>query len=230
MPLRRWLPPLLLLAAAALLAAFAGDLGTTAFDMARAHHVQWRDWTGHRPLLAPLLFFVSCVLLTALSIPLATVLALLAGSLFPLPLALAVISLGCTTGATLAMLLTRHLLRPQVLQRWPGAVTRLNRGLHRDGGLYLFMLRLAPAPPFFVVNMLCGLTELPLRTFFVASLLGMLPFDLLFVSAGRMLARITSPADVLQPGMILLLMLMGMLPLLARTALRRWRRRHDRAQ
>jgi uncharacterized membrane protein YdjX (TVP38/TMEM64 family) len=190
------------------------------FATIKAHHNQLaalvRDW----PLLSALGFFLGFVLATALSIPIATALSLLAGSLFGLMEALLLVSFASTTGATLAMLLARYVLRDIVEKRWPRLIARTNRGLKQDGLFYLLALRLAPAPPFFVVNLLMGMTRMPAGRFFVISQIGLLPIDIVFVNAGRALATLDSPADALSTDVMLALALASVLPLLLRRLIR----------
>lgn len=215
----------LLLALIALV--IAGSLGALwaggwlDFATVKAHHDQLATLVGAWPLLSALLFFAGFVLATGLSIPIATGLSLLAGSLFGFIEALLLVSLASTTGATLAMLLARYVLRDAVEKRWPRLVARTNRGLERDGLLYLLALRLAPAPPYFIVNLLMGMTRMPAGRFFIVSQLGMLPIDLVFVNAGRALASLDSPADALSADIVLALTMASLLPLLMRHIIQR---------
>lgn len=191
------------------------------FATIKGHHDQLASLVQSWPRLSPLVFFAGFVLATGLSVPIATGLSLLAGSLFGFVEALLLVSFATATGATLAMLLARHVLRDAVEKRWPRLVAKTNRGLERDGLLYLLALRLAPAPPFFVVNLLMGMTRMPARRFFLVSQLGMLPIDLVFVNAGRALATLDSPADALSADIVLALALASLLPLLMRRVIRR---------
>lgn len=191
------------------------------FATIKGHHDQLAGLVQSWPRLSPLVFFAGFVLATGLSVPIATGLSLLAGSLFGFVEALLLVSFATATGATLAMLLARHVLRDAVEKRWPRLVAKTNRGLERDGLLYLLALRLAPAPPFFVVNLLMGMTRMPARRFFLVSQLGMLPIDLVFVNAGRALATLDSPADALSADIVLALALASLLPLLMRRVIRR---------
>lgn len=191
------------------------------FATIKGHHDQLAGLVQSWPRLSPLVFFAGFVLATGLSVPIATGLSLLAGSLFGFVEALLLVSFATATGATLAMLLARHVLRDAVEKRWPRLVAKTNRGLERDGLLYLLALRLAPAPPFFVVNLLMGMTRMPAGRFFLVSQLGMLPIDLVFVNAGRALATLDSPADALSADIVLALALASLLPLLMRRVIRR---------
>lgn len=210
-----------LLLLAALGFGFAGFLalhysGWLDFHTLKAHHGDWQALVQAWPLLAHAGFFVFFVLATALSIPLATVLTLLAGSLFGFWQALLLVSFASSLGATLAMLLARYFLRQSVERRWPRWVAAINGGLERDGVLYLFALRLAPTPPFFVVNLLMGLTRVPAWRFFIVSQIGMLPLDVVFVNAGQALATLNTPEDILDARTLTILALAALLPLLLR--------------
>lgn len=190
------------------------------FDTIKMHHDQLAALVARYPLTSGLVFFIGFVIATGLSIPVATGLTLLAGSLFDFMTALLLVSFAATTGAALAMLLARYVLRDVVERKWPQLVARTNRGLERDGAFYLLALRLAPAPPYFVVNMLMGLTRMPVGRFFVVSQIGMLPLDVVFVNAGRALATLDEPSDVLSADIMMALLLASMIPLLLRHFLR----------
>lgn len=220
MPLRSRLLLLLVLTVlgAALITLSATDW--LSFAQLKAHHATLTAWVGQRALTAYAGFFFAFVLATAFSIPVATLLTLVVGSVFSFAEALLLVSLASSTGATLAMLLSRHVFRLLVERRWPDLAARINRGLAKDGDFYLLALRLAPAPPYFLVNLLMGLTRLPAYRFFVVSLLGMLPLDILFVQAGSTLATLKSPGDILDVRTLAVLGLAGMLPLLFRWLMR----------
>lgn len=191
------------------------------FTQLKAGHATLAAWVGFRPFTAYAGFFLAFVLATAFSVPVATLLTLVVGSVFGFAEALLLVSLASSSGATLAMLLSRHVFRTLVEKRWPDLVARINRGLAKDGDFYLLALRLAPAPPYFLVNLLMGLTRMPAYRFFVVSLLGMLPLDILFVQAGGTLASLESPGDILDARTLVVLALAGMLPLLLRWMMRR---------
>ena len=186
------------------------------FSTLKARHDDLAAYAAARPVATAAIYFVVFVVATSLSIPLATLLTLLGGSVFGFAEALLLVSYASTVGATLAMLLSRHLLRSLVERRWPHWVSMANRGVEQDGAFYLLFLRMAPAPPYFMVNLLFGITRLPVRTFFIVTQIGMLPFDAVFVNAGRALAQLSSPADVLDADTMLALSLAGVLPLLLR--------------
>ena len=171
------------------------------------------------PVQASLLFVAVYVGVTALSLPGAAILTLAGGALFGLVWGTLLVSVASTLGATLAMVTARYLLRDLVQARFGHKLTTLNQGIARDGAFYLFTLRLIPAMPFFVLNLLAGLTHMKIWTFAWVSQLGMLAATLVFVNAGTEIARIDSLASILSPSLIGSFVLLGLLPLLVRKAL-----------
>ncbi|OQX11118.1 MAG: TVP38/TMEM64 family protein [Desulfobulbaceae bacterium A2] len=163
------------------------------------------------------------ITVTALSLPGAAVMSLAGGALFGLGVGVVVISLSSTIGATLACAVARYLLRDAVSRRFGDRLSPIDDGVAREGAWYLFSLRLVPVFPFFVVNLLLGLTLMPLRTFFWVSQLGMLPATVVFVNAGRELSRIESPAGILSPTLLFSFALIGIIPLAARRLVTWWR-------
>ena len=170
-------------------------------------------------------FFVLYVLMAALSLPGAAIMTIAAGAFFGVWQGLVLVSFASSIGATLAFLVSRFLLREQVQQRFGDRLNAIDRGIHKDGAFYLFTLRLVPVFPFFIINLLLGLTALPARTFYWVSQLGMLPGTLVYVNAGTQLAAIESLSGILSPALLASFALLGLFPLLARTVLRLVQRR-----
>jgi len=169
------------------------------------------------------------VLVTALSLPGAAVMTLAGGALFGLLAGTVVVSFASTIGATLACLVSRFLLRDWVQGRFADKLTAVNRGVENEGAFYLFTLRLIPALPFFVINLVMGLTRMPLRTFYWVSQVGMLPGTVVYINAGRELGRIESASDILSPGLIISFALLGIFPLAAKKILGYYRGRKGKA-
>ncbi len=161
-------------------------------------------------------FFLVYVAFAALSLPAATLLTLAAGAVFGLLEGTVLVSFASSIGATLAFLASRFVLRDSVQQRFGKRLTTVNEGMQREGALYLFTLRLVPVIPFFVVNLLMGLTKLPVRTFYWVSQIGMLAATMVFVNAGTQLASLDSLSGILSPRIIGSFVLLGVFPLLAR--------------
>jgi len=177
------------------------------------------------PLLASAIFFVIYVSVAALSLPGAAIMTLAGGALFGLIWGLVLVSFASTLGATLAMLIARRLLGDWVQQRFALQLASINRGLAEDGGFYLFSIRMVPLFPFFVVNLVMGLTPISTWTFYWVSQTGMLAGTAVYVFAGTQLGRIASPADILSPGLIIAFSLLGLFPLVARKVMARVRDR-----
>lgn len=182
-------------------------------------HAAAVSWYHAHPQLACAAYFLIYVLVTALSIPGATLITLLGGAVLPFWLAVVIVSFASTTGALLAMLVSRYLLADWVSQRFPAQMRRVNDGIARDGAFYLFALRMMPLFPFFLVNLLAGVTRLSLWRYWWVSQLGMLPATLIYLNAGRQLSQLHSLADILSGGMLLAFALIGLLPLISRRLL-----------
>ena len=170
------------------------------------------------PVLVPFISFVLYVVVVALSLPGATIMGLAIGALFGLWYGTLLVSFASTIGATLAFLISRYLLRDYIQHRFGDKLEAINAGMEKDGALYLFMLRLMPIFPFFLINLLMGLTQIRTRTFYWVSQLGMLAGTLVYVNAGTQLARIESLSDIFSPQVLLSFTLLGVFPLIAKRA------------
>ncbi|MFW2353917.1 FAD-dependent oxidoreductase [Hydrogenophaga sp.] len=171
------------------------------------------------PIATALGFFGLYVLATALSLPGAVILTLAAGALFGLAGGTLIVSFASSLGATLAFLASRYLLRDSVQARFGDRLKAINDGMAKDGALYLFTLRLIPAFPFFLVNLLMGLTPIRTGTYYWVSQLGMLAGTLVYVNAGTQLAQLSSLSGILSPGVLLSFVLLGVFPMIAKAAL-----------
>lgn len=162
------------------------------------------------------IYFVVYVTVTALSLPGALIMTLAGGAVFGVLVGTVIISFASTIGATLAFLVSRFILREYVQNKFSDKLKAINKGIEKEGAFYLFTLRLIPLFPFFIINMVMGLT--PLRTFkyFVVSQIGMLPGTIVYVNAGSQLAGIDSLSGILSPGLLLSFILLGVFPLIAK--------------
>ncbi len=167
----------------------------------------------HR-FLTLFLYMLIYMLVTALSLPGAAVLTLAGGGLFGLITGTVVVSFASTIGATLACLVSRFLLRDWVQNHFGDKLVTINDGIQKEGAFYLFTMRLIPIFPFFVINLVMGLTKMPLTTFFWVSQVGMLPGTVVYVNAGKELAKINSLGGILSPGLILSFVILGTFPIL----------------
>ncbi|MFO7648909.1 FAD-dependent oxidoreductase [Halomonas campaniensis] len=182
----------------------------------QAEQARFRAWLAAEPLVVAGGFFLIYVLMAAVSLPGATLLTVLGGALFGLGWGLLIISFASALGATLAALIARTLAREPLERRFAPQLARINAGIAREGAFYLFTLRLIPLFPFFVINLVMGLTRMRLWTFYWVSQLGMLPGTAVFVNAGRELGSLESLSGILSPGLIGSFALIGLFPWLAR--------------
>ena len=157
-------------------------------------------------------FFLLYVAVTGLSIPGAAIMTLVAGALFGVVLGTLIVSFASTMGATLAFLSSRYVLRDWVQGKFGERLRAVDDGLEKDGAFYLFTLRLIPVFPFFVINLLMGLTRIKTGTFFWVSQIGMLPATIVFVNAGTQISRIESTAGLLSPALIASFVALALFP------------------
>jgi pyruvate/2-oxoglutarate dehydrogenase complex dihydrolipoamide dehydrogenase (E3) component/uncharacterized membrane protein YdjX (TVP38/TMEM64 family) len=183
------------------------------------------QWRASNALLVAVCFFGAYVLVTALSVPLATWMTLAAGALFGFWQGVLIVSFASTLGATLAFLAARYLLRDWVHERLGTKAKALDEGLARDGAFYLFTLRLIPVVPFFAVNLLMGLTPMRTLTFYLVSQVGMLAGTAVYVNAGTQLAALDSLSGIVSPPLLLSFALLGLFPWIARMVLNALKRR-----
>ena len=209
---------LLLAALAALVLTYFGlDLGRfLSLDYFKSQQAAIEAWRAAQPLKAALAFFVAYVAVTGLSLPGAAVMTLVGGAVFGLFWGLLLVSFASSLGATLAFLVSRFLLRDWVQRRFGDRLRAINAGVEKEGGFYLFTLRLVPVFPFFVINLLMGLTPIRTWTFYWVSQIGMLAGTLVYVNAGTQLAKIDSPAGILSPALLGSFVLLGLFPLIAK--------------
>ena len=224
-------PALVLLIAMLVAAFFWFDLQHwLTLDALKGGLNRFEDWRAAAPLKVGFGFFALYVLVTAVSLPGAAILTLAAGALFGLGWGTLIVSFASSIGATLAFLAARYLLRDWVQQRFATRLGPINKGIERDGAFYLFALRLVPAFPFFLINLLMGLTPIRTPVFYAVSQAGMLAGTLVYVNAGTQLARIERLSQVVSPAVLLSFALLGVFPLLAKAILRWLQRRRVYAQ
>lgn len=194
-------------------------------DGLKGSMAQFNDYKMQSPLLIIGGFFLLYIVVTALSLPGAAILTLAAGALFGLWQGLLVASFASSIGATLAFLTSRYLLRNTIKQRFPERLAAIDAGVEKEGGFYLFTLRLVPIFPFFLINLLMGVTAIKARTFYWVSQLGMLAGTLVYVNAGTQLGRIDSLSGILSFNLIASFVLLGFFPLIAKSILNTLKKR-----
>ena len=196
----------------------SGAADFLSLDALKARQTELADLVDERPILALVVFFLAYVAVAALSIPGAAVMTLAGGAIFGLWLGVVIVSFASVTGATLALLGSRYLFRDWVKERFGQKLDAVDRGLDRDGLLYLLAIRLNPVFPFFLVNLAMGLTRIPTLKFALVSQLGMLPATFVYVNAGTQIARLESLSDIATPQLIGSLVLLSLLPVFGKLA------------
>ena len=206
---------ILLAVIVAAIAFFVFDLGRF-FSLAYIKESQQSFSTlyNERPVFITAVFFAIYVAITALSLPGAAIMTLAAGASFGLVWGTVVVSFASTLGATCAMLISRYVLRDSIEKRFGNKLAEVNKGVEKEGAFYLFTLRLIPLIPFFMLNVLMGLTKMKTLTFFWVSQLGMLAGTVAYVNAGTEIAKIDSLRSIMSPGLIGSFVLLGLFPLL----------------
>jgi uncharacterized membrane protein YdjX (TVP38/TMEM64 family) len=202
-------------------------LSEQSIDLARIQTViaEIKQWRLHNAELFTGLFFAAYVLITATSLPIAVWMTLAAGALFGLSWGTLLVSFASSIGATVAFLSSRYFLREWVKSKLGSRAQAIDAGLAKDGAFYLFSLRLIPVLPFFVVNLLMGLTAMKSWRFYWVSQLGMLAGTIVYVNAGTQLSQLNSLSDITSPALILSFVALALLPWLTRLVLAFYQRR-----
>ena len=196
---------------------FFFDLGRfLSLDYLKQSQASFTELYASQPLKVAGAYFLIYVAATALSLPGAAIITLAGGAIFGLFWGTVIVSFASSIGATLAFLVSRFVLRSTVEDKFGKRLGEINRGVEKDGAFYLFTLRLIPVVPFFVINLLMGLTKMKALTFYWVSQVGMLAGTLVYVNAGTQLAQIESLKGILSPGLIGSFVLLGIFPLIAR--------------
>jgi uncharacterized membrane protein YdjX (TVP38/TMEM64 family) len=163
------------------------------------------------------------ILVTSLSLPGAVVMTLAGGALFGLLTGTVVVSFASTIGATVACFVSRFVLRDWVQGKFGAKLKTVNEGIEKEGAFYLFTLRLIPVFPFWLINLVMGLTKMPLKTFYLTSQVGMFPGTIVYVNAGKELAKVDSLSGILSPGLIFSFVLLGLFPIITKKLLALYR-------
>lgn len=164
-------------------------------------------------------FMAVYILVTSLSLPGAAIMTLAGGALFGLGVGLIIVSFASTIGATLACFVSRFILRDWIQGKFGDKLKTINEGIEKEGSFYLFTLRLIPIFPFWLINLVMGLTKMPLLTFYWVSQLGMLAGTIVYVNAGKELGKIESLSGILSPTLIFSFVLLGLFPIITKKLL-----------
>ena len=170
------------------------------------------------------IFFIVYILITTFALPFAAIKTIIAGALFGLIPGVLLTSFASSIGSTLCFLMSRFVLRNYIENKYQKYVEKVNSGISKDGVFYLFFLRLSPIFPFFIVNLIFGLTRMKATTFYIISQIGMLIGTVVFVNAGVQLAKINSINDILSFNIIISFMLIGLVPFIIKKIVERFKK------
>jgi len=208
---------LILIIAAVAVSFFAFDIDQLlTLENIKSNQAAFEQLKADSPVLVSLAFFSLYVAVTALSLPGAVLMTLAGGALFGLLWGFVLVSFASTIGATLAFLVSRYLFRESVQNRFGDRLAAINEGVKTEGAFYLFTLRLVPIFPFFLINVLMGLTPIKMFTYYWVSQLGMLAGTVVYINAGTQLGRIDTLSDIVSMPLLLSFALLGIFPLLAK--------------
>ncbi len=175
-----------------------------------------RTLYNNEPLIFIVCFIIAYLVMTTLSLPVALLMGLLAGSIFEFYLAVIIVSFTSSVGATIAMSLARYIIRDYVNLKYRKYFEVINSNFRDNGGYYLFALRMSPLFPFFIINICFGLTKMRLMPFYLISQLGMLPGTIIIILLGNELSSVLVSDDVMSPILVVYLTLLGLVPLLSK--------------
>src|SRR4030042_4056198 len=173
-------------------------------------------------------YFIIYVLTTSLSLPGASPLGMAGGALFGFWVATLVVSFASTIGATLACFVSRYLLRDWIQRKFSDRIAKVNEGIEKEGAFYLFTLRLIPLFPFWMINLVMGLTKMPLSRFYWVSQAALLPGTMVYVNAGKELAKIESVKGIFSPSLIISFALIGIFPLAVKKLVAFYKKRKEK--
>lgn len=199
--------------------------GAVSLDDLKRNFALVAAWKERSPVGAVAALFAGYVLVATLPLPFASILTIAAGAMFGFVEGTIIASFASSIAASGAFLASRYFFQTGVQSRFGPRLEAVNRGIARDGGFYLFTLRLIPVFPFFLVNLLMGLAPIKARTFYWVSQVGMLPIAVVYANAGTELARLQHVGDVLSPRLLLSFALLALFPWAAKFALGFLRRR-----
>ncbi|WP_204848476.1 TVP38/TMEM64 family protein [Rhodopila globiformis] len=219
-----WITRIAVLAViAGLIAAFfaLGLQHVLSLDALRSNEHDLLAFRNRQPVVAAAAYVLLYMAVVTLAVPGAVVMTLAGGAIFGLPEGTVLASFASSFGAAAAFLASRFLFRDWVKRRFQSRLEQVNRGLEKDGWVYLLSLRLVPVIPYTLINLVFGVTAIPLALFYGVSQIGMLPATIVYVNAGTRLEHVRSASDILSPVMIGSLLLLAILPLAARAVTRR---------
>ena len=219
MGMKKYIPKVLIVLFVVVALILAKNFGLADYltlDYLKTNHLRLQDYHLQNKFLSISFYMLIYILTSALSLPGATILSLGGGAIFGFWTGLIVVSFASTIGATLAFWGARFLFRDYIQNRFGERLKVFNQGIEKEGAFYLFTLRVVPVIPFFVINLVMGLTPIKTGTYFLVSQVGMILGTAVYINAGLQLSQINTLKDILSPTLIASFALLGVLPFAAK--------------
>ena len=194
------------------------------FEMIKSQHEKLNEFIKLNYSFSIVVFFIIYIIVTAFALPFGALKTILAGALFGLIPGVILTSFASSIGSTLCLLMSRFVLKDYVEKKYSKYLEKINEGIKRDGIYYLFFLRLSPIFPFFIINLVFGLTKMKVLTFYLVSQIGMFLGTIIFVNAGVQLSKINKTEDILNIEIIVSFILIGLAPLIIKKLLERFKK------
>ena len=194
------------------------------FETIKNQHDKLNEFIKSNYSLSIVMFFIIYVIVTAFALPFGALKTILAGALFGLIPGVILTSFASSIGSTLCLLMSRFVLRDYVEKKYSNYIEKINEGIKKDGIYYLFFLRLSPIFPFFIINLVFGLTKMRAFTFYIVSQIGMFIGTIIFVNAGVQLSRINKISDILSIEIIISFILIGLVPLIIKKLIEKFKK------
>jgi len=194
------------------------------FEMIKSQHEKLNEFIKLNYSFSIVVFFIIYIIVTAFALPFGALKTILAGALFGLIPGVILTSFASSIGSTLCLLMSRFVLKDYVEKKYSKYLEKINEGIKKDGIYYLFFLRLSPIFPFFIINLVFGLTKMKVLTFYLVSQIGMFLGTIIFVNAGVQLSKINKTEDILSIEIIVSFILIGLAPLIIKKLLERFKK------
>jgi len=194
------------------------------FEMIKSQHEKLNEFIKLNYSFSIVVFFIIYIIVTAFALPFGALKTILAGALFGLIPGVILTSFASSIGSTLCLLMSRFVLKDYVEKKYSKYLEKINEGIKKDGIYYLFFLRLSPIFPFFIINLVFGLTKMKVLTFYLVSQIGMFLGTIIFVNAGVQLSKINKTEDILNIEIIVSFILIGLAPLIIKKLLERFKK------
>jgi uncharacterized membrane protein YdjX (TVP38/TMEM64 family) len=212
--------PIIIIIAISIAAFFYYDAGQyLSLEYIKNTQNQLLTYYNNSPFIVILVFFLFYVVVTALSLPGATIMTLSAGMLFGLTWGVVIVSFASTIGASLAFIISRFILYSSIQEKYADKLDKINKGIKKEGAFYLFALRLVPLFPFFLINIIMGVTQIRLWTFFWVSQVGMFLGTIVYVYAGTELAKVNTLGDIVSIRLLVAFSILGLFPIVTKRLL-----------